>query len=319
MSASDLSSRAIIGTFYNELETTARQLWPTRLGMKFNSNQSMESYKWLGAAPAMREFLDGRKGTGPRTSGVDIVNKVFEATEYVGVDDLRRDKSGQVLLRIKELAKRANLHWGSLLSALILAGDSTACYDGQNFFSASHAEGKSGTQSNLVTFDISDAGLTGVATTPTADIVQRAILAGVQQLMGLLDDQGEPMNEGASSFSVMVPVSYMAAATSAISLPALSAGATNVIPALANNSEGIKFNLITNPRLGAWTSSLAVFRDDAGTAPFILQEEQEANMDAIAEGSEMAIKERRHMYTVTAIRNAGYGFWQRACKVNLQA
>lgn len=36
-------------------------------------------------------------------------------------------------------------------------------------------------------------------------------------------------------------------------------------------------------------------------------------MSAIAEGSELEFKERKHHYGVKAIRNVGYGYWQRAC------
>ena len=38
-------------------------------------------------------------------------------------------------------------------------------------------------------------------------------------------------------------------------------------------------------------------------------------MDAIAEGSELEFREKKHQYGVKAMRNVGYGYWQRACLV----
>ena len=40
-------------------------------------------------------------------------------------------------------------------------------------------------------------------------------------------------------------------------------------------------------------------------------------VDAVAEGSETEFKEKKHLYGVKAIRNVGYGYWQRACYVTM--
>ena len=54
-----------------------------------------------------------------------------------------------------------------LINAALLAGESTVCFDGQYFFDTDHSEGDSGSQSNDITFDISDAGSGGTAAAPT--------------------------------------------------------------------------------------------------------------------------------------------------------
>jgi hypothetical protein len=41
------------------------------------------------------------------------------------LDELRRDKTGQIMTRMQELADRAQTHWASLLSALLIAAPST--------------------------------------------------------------------------------------------------------------------------------------------------------------------------------------------------
>jgi phage major head subunit gpT-like protein len=133
MSAKGLGSRAIIGEYYKTLEQSEGQSWLRAVSMLFTSDQDSETYKWLGQTPAMREWVGGRQAKGFRENGITIINKHYEATMEVLLRELRRDKTGQVLVRVQEMARRTNAHWASLLSTLIINAESTACYDGQYF------------------------------------------------------------------------------------------------------------------------------------------------------------------------------------------
>jgi len=307
-----LSSRAIIGRFYQRLEVAMAASWVEALGMYFSSDQESETYKWLGMAPAMREWVGGRHAKGFRENGITIENKKFEATLEVPVDWMRRDKTGQIMVRVNEMADRTVTHWASLLSGLIAAAESGVCYDGQYFFDTDHAEGASGTQSNKITVDISGvpAAVHGTATKPSVEEMREMILAGAQQMLGFKDDQGEPMNEMARSFLVQVPTAWFSTAAAAINNPVVGGGDTNVL----TNLDGFDFALSMNPRL-TWTDKLAVFRTDGNVKPFIRQEEEGVTVKAIAEGSELEFNEDMHHYGVKAIRNVGYGYWQQAVQV----
>ena len=307
------SSRAIIGSFYERLGNTQPPAWVTDLSRRIDSNQSSEDLKWLGMTPVMREWVGGRAAQGFRTNGINIVNKVFEASVEVDIDDIRRDKTDQFMDRIDELPGRAQQHRARLLTDLIIAGETTNCYDGQYFFDTDHSEGSSGTQDNDLVFDISDNATGGTATAPLASTIQGAVLKAVQAIMGFKDDKGEPMNEGAMNFDVMVPATFMGETIKALTMPLVGGGDSNVL--LSN-----QFSLrpVINPRL-TWTTKLAVFCKDGATRPLIEQVEQDPIMDAIAEGSELEIRERKHLYTVTRIGNVAYGMWQKACLVTLQA
>lgn len=312
MSAQGLSSRAIIGEFYARLEQNDGAAWMSRVSNLFQSNQESETYKWLGMAPAMREWVGGRQAKGFRENGITIANKRYEATMEVLLDEMRRDKTGQVMVRVAELAQRTNAHWAKLLSALLVAGESAVCYDGQYFFDTDHAEGDSGTQDNDLSINVA------TTTAPTAGEMESAILTMTQAILGFKDDQGEPMNEEARSFLVMVPVNMMSAAIAATRSDIIvdgSAARSNVITA-AGALGGFQFEVAVNPRL-SWTTKFAVFRTDAATQALIRQEEEGVMVDAIAEGSELEFNERKHRYGVTASRNVGYGYWQRACLVTL--
>lgn len=309
MGASVLSSRAIIGEFYNRLQQNAGAEWIDPISMLFQSDQASEEYKWLGMAPAMREWIGGRNAKGFRENGITIKNKDFEATMEVLVKELKRDKTDQILVRVREMADRTNAHWAKLLSTLIVNAESAVCYDGQFFFDTDHSEGDSGTQSNDITSDVT------TTTDPTAAEMEKAILKCVEAILGFKDDQGEPMNEGASLFRVMVPVPFMSAAAAALKNPVIVDGSgsrTNTI----TNLGGFNFDLDVNSRL-SWTTKFSVFRADGNTKPFIRQEEEPVSLAAIAEGSELEFNEKKHHYGVSASRNVGYGYWQHGCLVTL--
>lgn len=141
MGATTLSSRAIIGRYYQRLEQNPGLQWVGAVSNYFTSDQESETYKWLGQVPVMREWIGGRNAKGFRENGITIENKHFEATLEVLVRELKRDKTGQVMVRVDELADRTNAHWAKLLSELIENAESTVCYDGQYFFDTDHAAG----------------------------------------------------------------------------------------------------------------------------------------------------------------------------------
>jgi len=308
MGASTLSSRAIIGEFYAALEQNIGSTWIPGLSNLFQSDQESETYAFLGMSPAMREWVGGRNAKGFRENGISIKNKKYEATLEVLVDEIRRDKTGQVMMRVRELAQRTNAHWAKLLSALLLTGEAAVCYDGQYFFDTDHSEGDSGTQSN----DLTPAAST--TTAPSAGEMETAILSATEAILGFKDDQGEPMNEDAMEFNVMVPVPFMKSAAAAVGSEIIvdsSTSRTNTIITMGSVG-GFRYSISVNPRL-TWTTKFALFRTDCESKALIRQEEEGVTVSAVAEGSELEFNEDKHHYGVKALRNVGFGLWQRAC------
>lgn len=314
MSANALSSRAIIGEFYKRLEQDPGTAWVDAVSMLFTSDQESETYNWLGQSPVMREWVGGRNAKGFRENGITIKNLEFEATMEVLVKELRRDKTGQVMVRIRELADRTNAHWAKILTTLVLNGESTVCYDGQFFFDTDHSEGDSGSQSNDIAIDISTlpVSVAGTTTAPSVEQMQLAILKTVEQIYSFKDDQGEPMNENASNFVVMVPTPFWHPAKAAVRNPVVDASQTSMVPVM----DDINIRVAVNPRL-TWTTKFATFRTDGSVSPFIRQQETGVMIKAIAEGSELEFNENLHHYGVEANRNVGYGYWQHACLTTL--
>lgn len=319
MSAYGLSSRAIIGEFYNRLSQDIGASWIPSVSMLFDSDQPSETYKWLGQAPAMQPWVGGRKPNGLREAGVTITNVHYEATMEVLKREVRRDKTGQVLLRIAEMATRANAHWASLLSTLIVNGATGTCYDGKAFFATDHAEGESGAQSNSISVDISGlptgdtTGSHGSTTAPSVGEMSLSIQQAIQQIIGFVDDKGEPMNEMAQQFLVMVPSTLLNAANAACAVPFLPQGMNNTL--VAGNAYACR--PVANLRLNSWTTKFAVFRTDGSAKPLIRQQETDIMMSAKAEGSEYEHDNDAWQFGIDTWRGVGYGFWQHACLVTM--
>jgi phage major head subunit gpT-like protein len=106
----DLANPAIIGSFYEQLEAEFQTSWASQLGwLNPDSTQDQETYAWLGAVPKFREWIGGRVATKPKKERYTITNKLWEQTLEFGLDDLRRDKTGQIQIRLGELAQ-AGVH-----------------------------------------------------------------------------------------------------------------------------------------------------------------------------------------------------------------
>lgn len=303
-----VTSRGVRGMILAELETGSAA-WVGQLAMRVGSDQAVEEYAWLGTAPAMREFLDGRSPAELKENSFSITNKDYETSLTIKSKDMRRDKLGMISVRVSQLSNRAMDHPAKLMSSLILAGESTVCYDGQYFFDTDHAEGDSGSQSN-------DIGHTVVsATAPTADEFAEGILLGIQAMFGFKDDRGEPMNQDASEFTVMVPTSLMAPALKAVNILLGEGGKTAALAALKGT---FTINIVINPRL-TWTTKFALFRTDNAAKAFILQEEGEPDVISLGEGSEYEQLNKEMLFGIDWSGNVGYGYWQFACLVTMAA
>lgn len=305
MAFKDFSDKNIRGEFFKRYSEAEAGSWAQRVGMRIGSDQEIETYRWLGMPPQMREWIGGRQEAKLRDEVYTITNKKYEATLAVTNDDVRRDRTGQIMARIADMASKAALHWESLIEAAIVANG--LCYDGQNFFDTDHVSGDSGTQTNALTAaEVPSANVT-TTTAPTATELSAIIVEMVQHLYKLKDDTGDPINQNARSFLVMVPPSMMANALTALSAQFLTNGVSN--PLIAN---GFSIQLLTNGR-SAYTDKIAMFRADGSMKPFILQEEYGVQ----TEMKDETFDNDRKLFGIRALRNVGYGMWQHAAEVTL--
>jgi phage major head subunit gpT-like protein len=319
MQYENITTREVIGMFFERLSQDVGVAWIPAVSMLFQSDQASEKYPWLGMAPMMREWIGGRHAKSIPEEIITIENLHFEATLEFQLDDLRRDKTTQVRTRINELADRANAHWASLLSTLIINGHTDAsglAYDGQYFFDTDHVTHLSGSQSNDTTVDISAIPVTnhGSTTAPSAGEMSSAIMTTIQNIVGFKDDQGQPMNELARNFTVMTPINLWQSSTAALANRNIDGGDDNTLVAV--QADGFNITLAANPRLTA-TDTFFVFNSDGSTSALIRQEETGVLLKAKGEGSDFEFDTDAHQYGIDTHRNVGYGRWEKACRTQL--
>jgi len=315
----NITQREVIGMFFERLSQDLGIGWLAAVSMLFKSDQEMEKYPWLGMVPVLREWIGGRHAKKLPEEIITIVNKHYEATMEFQLDDLRRDKTTQVQTRINELADRGDAHWAILLSALINTGHSDTnglAYDGQYFFDTDHETGASGAQSNDITVDISAIPVTnhGSTTAPSAGEMASAIMTSIQQIVGFVDDQGEPMNELARNFTVMTPLNLWQAAVAGIGNRQIDGGDDNTLVAV--QADGFNIKLAPNARLTA-TDTFFTFNGDGSTSALIRQEETDIMIKAKGEGSDFEFDNDAHQYGIDTHRNVGYGRWEKANRSQL--
>jgi phage major head subunit gpT-like protein len=158
------------------------------------SSERTISYRGLGAAPRMREWLDEIQGAVFNTKvPFPVTVRDWEASVEIPVSELQADRLGEYGMKMQQMGAFAKQHPDELIAALIVAAETTLCYDGQNMCDTDHAEGDSGTQSNLLT--------TGGDDDDIADIVidLGTAIAAFQRFK---DDRGRALRIGSAPDAV---------------------------------------------------------------------------------------------------------------------
>lgn len=119
----------------------AVETWWPKIATLVPSLTKENHYGWLGDMPGLREWIGDRQVHGLKAHGYSLINKPYESTIGVDRDDIDDDQYGIYSPRFKMMGDSAARHPDSLIWALLAAGFTTACYDGQNFFDTEHPVG----------------------------------------------------------------------------------------------------------------------------------------------------------------------------------
>lgn len=122
---------------YQAGQTMAEPMWNT-VASRVPSSSKGNTYGWLGQFPTFREWVGDRVIKDMKAHGYEITNKLFESTVGVERTDIEDDNIGAYAMLFQEMGRAANIHPDELVFALLAAGGSTLCYDGQNFFDDEH-------------------------------------------------------------------------------------------------------------------------------------------------------------------------------------
>lgn len=123
------------------------------VAMTVPSTAGTNAYGWLGQFPKLREWVGDRVLNNLVAHSYAVENKVFENTIGVPRPTIEDDQYGIFGPMFTEMGRTTAQHPDELIFALLAAGFTTACYDGQNFFDADHpvkdAEGVPASVSNV--------------------------------------------------------------------------------------------------------------------------------------------------------------------------
>lgn len=298
-----LGSRAIIGAFIKRIEELQQAGWTKELALMIASNQESETYTFLGDSPTMVEHAGGPRPFTPlKPFDFAVRNKRFSAGIPIDEDDLRRDKTSQIMVRVRELAARAAQLPQKIISTLI--NNNGNAYDGVAFYHASNHVTASGA---VVDNAIQVTAATG--TTPTVAEMETGVLTAIEKILGWKDDAGEPRNEFAQKFLVMVPTNMWKQLKGVLKNDYISTGVSNTLKAT-------EFEIVPvmNPRLTN-SAMLYVHRADGDVKPFVWQDEVPPMMEPLAEGSEYQKLNAAHLYLAKRVCNGGYGRFDQSCRV----
>lgn len=288
--------KALRADFVKSLEQAESPEEVMGMILKVPSKSNKEKYGWLGNVPQLTEWLDERKLNGVIDYDYEIPNKDYEATLQVDRNAVEDDQLGAIKIRVNDLAIRAKQHPRKLFFEALLAADSALCYDGQAFFSASHASGKSGTQSNIVS---------GTGTTYAQ--LEADFDSAVIAMSSYKDDQGEPFSDGEAKLTLICSKSLYPKFKKLNTADSVDGGATNTM-------KGMVEKIVSSSRLSG--NDWYLINTAAPMKPFIMQERQAAKFGSLEATSDRGFMSKRYLYGIDYRVGFGYGLWQYAVKIN---
>ena len=116
-----LLTKGLRSEFFDRFDATTT--YYQNLATRIQSTSDGETYKWLGSLPRMREWGTGRVAKGLGTESYSVENLKYESTLEVDRDEISDDKTGQIRIRIAELAQRAATHKDYLIAQLLINGE----------------------------------------------------------------------------------------------------------------------------------------------------------------------------------------------------
>lgn len=110
----------------------------SKFGMRVPSTGASETYGWLRQLPGVREWVGDRVIHALATEAQTLINKDLESTIAIPRNVLEDDRLGVYSPVIAEMGRAAAVYPMEALVSLLKAGDSSLCFDGQNFFDTDH-------------------------------------------------------------------------------------------------------------------------------------------------------------------------------------
>lgn len=274
--------------FQAAYELYASSIWWPKLATEIPSTTLTEEYGWLDDLPALREWIGERAVQNLREMNYTLKNKDFELTLRVERNKIEDDKLGMYGPQSDFMGMKAAKKPDELVAAVLAAGETELCYDGQPFFNANHPKvfgnAAAGVQSNLRTGSALNAA---------------NYEAGRAQLRKIVGASGQPL--GLVSTKLVVPAALEGTAKRIVQAEYLAGGESNINKGTAE--------VLVIPELTSDTDWY-LMDDRLPIKPFLFQNRQAPRFDALFNRLDQNVFwSKQFVYGVDMRANAGYGLW----------
>jgi phage major head subunit gpT-like protein len=258
------------------------------LATEIPSTSASEKFGWLGAFPAVREWIGDKQAGTMNDYNYTIANKDWEMTIDIDRNELDDDQMGRILPRLQMMAQKLKSWKGKLVAQFLASGTTGLAYDGSAFFA-----NRTAPNDNLL-----------AGTGETLALIKADIQSARAAMQEFVDDKGEPL--GLEMDTIICPSGLEALMLEACLSPDSIAGAGIKNPI----NTWIK-NVICLPGLSDqddWYGACTGY----ALKPFIFQNRKEP--DLVLDDTQVK-RNRKLIYSAESRGNAGYGFFQMAVKV----
>ncbi len=262
------------------------------------STTDTESYNWLGTVPVMQEWLDERTIGGLASFTYSLKNRHWANGIAVDRDTIEDDKYNLIKPRIAQLAQEAARHPDDLATQVLVAGDSTVCYDAVNFFATTHTEEGQPTQSNLNTG-------TGTALAN----VRADFVTARTAMRRIKDGKGRPMNLRPDL--VVIPPDLEDVFEQLIHTNLIATG-TQMMNNVLMNAVNIQVNAYLTE-----VSDWFLMNTKQSIRGILMQMRKPPEFTAVDNPTDSVVwSNKTFRYGADSRYNAGYGLWQVAAEIS---
>ncbi len=289
MSTNLLNQASVRGEFARQLELAANVGLASRLALEVNSDVETDVYALVSRVPKARKWLGARQMKTITAVRQSIRNEPWESSAQIPLPDFQRDQTMQLAGKLGELATELMTNRWRLITDLI-KNNTALAYDGLALFHASHVFGNSGTQTNLLTATECPKLNVATAADPTPEELVEAIMQAIGYMQGYLDDEAEPFMQDSREWLLLYPQDLQGTFRIALGANNLAGGEVNPVKA---SIDGLSITGRMEKRLYSAASGNTVFyivsTDGGRNKPFVLQNENGPNVNALGPGSEWAL------------------------------
>jgi phage major head subunit gpT-like protein len=296
------------------------QTWDTRFQAVYESTPTFHElystpmpsdtersvHSWIAQQSGLREWIGHRVEENAEVNSYTLANKDWEKTIALQRNKVLDDTYGVFGPVVDDLGQQSRLWPDDVMTAVLEAGTTAACFDGQSYFDTDHPvdvnDSTKGTYSNL---------LVGASYDLSVDPVAAYKLARAHG-MKYVGEGGRPL--GIIFDTLMVPPDLeepaLRIANAQLTAQAIKniAGAENVAAAAVTNVYQGAVTVIVNPRLTDQSAAYLMATKRA-LKPLIWQLRQAPNLVARNSPDDPAVFDaKKFLYGVDARGNGGYTF-----------